>query len=225
MPIHAPNGGFGGFYPINKEQSHRGPPPPKKKAPLYASLCRSTTYYIHTVKISPPIFAERPYTLQWSAPAHPKKIAPFHWVSGPSSNMWFLWPTRIHNPNSISIGSAVFAGLKVDCPYTLQWAETFPFKTGLPWGSGPHLTDGSLRPPEPITHRTSQSVHPFLQDSNCDRQTDRQTYRPHYSVCNKRPHLAYAAMWPNNNNIHLFRHKVRDSVAISNVITLTKPYC
>ena len=31
--------------------------------------------------------------------------------SGPPSNTWFLGPTRVHNPNGISIGSAVFAGL------------------------------------------------------------------------------------------------------------------
>jgi len=33
--------------------------------------------------------------------------------SGPSSNTWFLWSTRVHNPNGILIGSAVFAGLTV----------------------------------------------------------------------------------------------------------------
>jgi len=30
--------------------------------------------------------------------------------------------------------------------------------------------------------------------------TDRQTDRPRYSVCSKGPHLASAAMRPNNNN-------------------------
>jgi len=33
--------------------------------------------------------------------------------SGIPCNTWFLGPTRIHIPNSISIGSAVFAGLTV----------------------------------------------------------------------------------------------------------------
>jgi len=41
----------------------------------------------------------------------PLKIAPSHGGSGPPSNTWFLGPTRVHNPNGISIGSAVFAGL------------------------------------------------------------------------------------------------------------------
>jgi len=39
------------------------------------------------------------------------KITPFRGESGPPSNTWFPEPTRVHNPNGISIGSAVFAGL------------------------------------------------------------------------------------------------------------------
>jgi len=33
------------------------------------------------------------------------------WGSGRPSSTWFLGPTRVLNPNGISIGSAVFAGL------------------------------------------------------------------------------------------------------------------
>ena len=54
--------------------------------------------------------AESPYTLQWDAP-FTLKIASSHEGSEPLSNTWFLVPTRAHNPNGISIGSAVFAGL------------------------------------------------------------------------------------------------------------------
>jgi len=39
------------------------------------------------------------------------KIAPFHGGSGPSANTRFLGPTRVLNPNGISIDAAVFAGL------------------------------------------------------------------------------------------------------------------
>jgi len=38
----------------------------------------------------------------------PLKIVPLHRGSGPPSKTWFLGPTRIHNPNSIFISSAVF---------------------------------------------------------------------------------------------------------------------
>jgi len=57
--------------------------------------------------------AECPYTLQWGAP-FPLKIAPSHGGSGPPSNTWFLGPTRVLNPNGISIGVAVFAELTSD---------------------------------------------------------------------------------------------------------------
>jgi len=46
----------------------------------------------------------------WDAPFH-LKIAASHGGSGPPSNTWFPEPTRVLNPNGISIGSAVFAGL------------------------------------------------------------------------------------------------------------------
>jgi len=55
--------------------------------------------------------AERPYTLQWDAPL-PLKVLPLSMSgSGPPSNTWFPGPTRVLNPNGISIGSAVFARL------------------------------------------------------------------------------------------------------------------
>jgi len=41
----------------------------------------------------------------------PPKIAPSHGGSGPPSNTWFLGPTRVLNPNGISISAAVFTGL------------------------------------------------------------------------------------------------------------------
>jgi len=52
---------------------------------------------------------ELPYILQWVA--LPLNIVSSHESSGPPSNTWFPEPTRAHNQNGISIGSAVFAGL------------------------------------------------------------------------------------------------------------------
>ena len=46
--------------------------------------------------------AECPYTLQWNAP-FPLKIALSRGGSGPTCNTWFPGPTRVLNPNSISI--------------------------------------------------------------------------------------------------------------------------
>jgi len=46
------------------------------------------------------------------------KIALSHGRSGPPSLTWFLGPTQVLNPNGISIGSAVFAQLVAEHPYT-----------------------------------------------------------------------------------------------------------
>jgi len=49
-----------------------------------------------------------------------------------------LDPPESYNPNNISIGSAVFAQLTAECPYTLQWAAPFPLKIARsPGESGP----------------------------------------------------------------------------------------
>jgi len=49
--------------------------------------------------------------------------------------------------NGKSIGSAIFAQLTAESPYSLQWA---PFPTKLPLSTGdldPHLIHGSMGPP------------------------------------------------------------------------------
>ena len=52
------------------------------------------------------------YTLQWAGIC-PPKIALFLKNTDPPPNPWFLWPTRVHIPNGISIGSAILAQLMV----------------------------------------------------------------------------------------------------------------
>ena len=55
-------------------------------------------------------------------------------------NLCFLQPTRVHNPNGISIGSAVFAQLTAD---TLQWAPLSEQGMGR-WVMG-HGSNGSRK--------------------------------------------------------------------------------
>jgi len=43
-------------------------------------------------------------------------------------NTWCFWPMRAHNPNGTSIGSAVFAQMTAECPYTLEWFACFLLK-------------------------------------------------------------------------------------------------
>jgi len=42
--------------------------------------------------------------------------------------LYFYGPMRVQNPNGTSIGSAVFAQMTAECPYTLQWFARFPLK-------------------------------------------------------------------------------------------------
>jgi len=68
-----------------------------------------------TASLSPAVFCTthgRESTLEWAAHLH-LKIAPPHGGSEYPSNRWFLRPTRVHIPNGISIGSAVFFRLTI----------------------------------------------------------------------------------------------------------------
>jgi len=63
------------------------------------------------------------------------------------SNNHSLGLTRVHNPSSTSIGSAVFAGLTAEHPYTLQWTVPLASKVILPMEDlDPHLTHAFLEP-------------------------------------------------------------------------------
>jgi len=101
----------------------------------------------------------------------PLKIAPSNGGGvnfGPASNTCFLGPTQVHNLNGISIGSAIFAQMTAQCPYTVQWATPSPLKIAPshPMGDvNPHLIHGSLGPPESSTQTASQLVRPFLRGS------------------------------------------------------------
>jgi len=52
----------------------------------------------------------------------------------PPSNTGFLGPIRTHSQNGISIDSAVFAQMTVECSYTLQWYAPFPKTLPLSMG-------------------------------------------------------------------------------------------
>ena len=54
--------------------------------------------------------AERPYTLQWATLLPPQNCT-LPWGPGSPSNTLFLGPIWAHNPNGISIGSAISAWL------------------------------------------------------------------------------------------------------------------
>jgi len=72
---------------------------------------------------------------------------------GPQSNTRFLGPTRVHIPNGILIGSAIFAGLpNMDSSVVFEW-----------WHQcAPDVMHTSLGPPKSTTQTAFQSVQPFL---------------------------------------------------------------
>jgi len=115
--------------------------------------------------------------------------------SRPPSNTRFFWPTQVHILN-ISIGSAVFAQLTAEGPYTVQWVDPSLLKISHSHEvSGPHLTYF------PWTH---PNAHPrrhfdrFSRFAGLTSVTDRQTDRPHYSTCNSigRIYVCSTAMRP-----------------------------
>jgi len=70
-------------------------------------------------------------------------------------------------------------------------SRPLPLKIALRMGDlDPHLIHASLGPAESTTQTVSRSVQHFCRLMIVtDQQTDRQTDRLHYSVCNNRPHL------------------------------------
>ena len=52
----------------------------------------------------------------------------------PPFNMCFFASSRVHIPNGISIGSAVFAQITSEGPYTLQWTAASPLKLSFMHG-------------------------------------------------------------------------------------------
>jgi len=75
----------------------------------------------------------------------------------------FLGPTSLPIPNGVSIGSAIFAQLTAECPYTLQWSA-FPLKiASFLWESGPHVKRDSLGPSKPNTNGISNDSAVFAQ--------------------------------------------------------------
>ena len=53
---------------------------------------------------------------------------PFKWGMWTPCNTRCLGHMPAHIPNGTPIGSAVFAQMTAECPYTLQWFACFPLK-------------------------------------------------------------------------------------------------
>ena len=94
----------------------------------------------------------RTWTVQWySTGCAPVCTAP---------NTCFLGPTRVHNPNGISISSAIFAQLTAECRRTfpVYSPKNWPFGWGDP---DPPSNTWILRPTRASTQTASWSVKSF----------------------------------------------------------------
>jgi len=94
-----------------------------------------------------------------------------------SCNTWCFWPTRVHNPNGTSIGSAVFARMTAECVYTLQWFGFFlpqisPSHVGI-WTSFNTWFIGPTRVLNASGNLIVSPVFAGLTDWQSDRKTDR----------------------------------------------------
>ena len=97
-----------------------------------------------------------------------------------------------YNPNGISIGSAVFAEMTAECPFTME--RPFP-SSKLPLSCGELDPHGSLGPPKSSTQTVFRLVQPFFCRAHyIDRQTDRSTDR--------QTTLIYASHHQHNRNHH-----------------------
>jgi len=110
-----------------------------------------------------------------NGPDTPLMVPLFRWGICIPSNTWLLRSTRLgipNVPNSISIGSAVFAQLTAERPYTLQWAAPSPQNCPFPWGIWISIQCGSLGQPQSIIQMAFRSVQPFCGAQDRNRQTD-----------------------------------------------------
>ena len=95
----------------------------------------------------------------------PLKIAPFHGGSETPSHTWFLGPTQLIIPNGILSGSAIYAQLMADSPYTLRW-DSLPPEIAHSYGDlDSRLIHCSMGLPESTTQTSSRLVQPFLHSS------------------------------------------------------------
>jgi len=118
-------------------------------------------------------------------------------IARPPSNTRFLGAIRVHNLNSISIGSVIFAQGTAECPYTLQWDAHFPLKIahshGGIWTPSNTWFLGLTRVLDPNGILIGAAVFAGLTNV-----TDRPTNHATRSVTTGRIYVGSTAMRPNN---------------------------
>jgi len=113
--------------------------------------------------------------LSWQRPLGAGYRQYLHSVGGPLKSP----PSGTINPNGIAIGSAVFAQMTAECPYTLQWDALCPLKIapshGKIWTPIEYVVPNW---PTRVLNQNGISIGAVVfagLTSVTDRQTDRQT--------------------------------------------------
>jgi len=109
----------------------------------------------------------------------------------PQTSTRFHGPIRVHNPNGISIRSAVCTQFTAEGTYTLQWLAPLLSKLSIPTGNWTPSNTWLLGPTRvhiPYTNSIGSATFARLTIVT-DRQTHRLTDKPRYSVCDNTPHL------------------------------------
>jgi len=118
---------------------------------------------------------------------------------------------RVHIPKDISIGSAVFAQLTANCPYTIQWAAPLPLIIAPSHRcSGPHLIHGFFGHQSPQTNDISIGSEVF---AGLTIVTDRQTDHATRLVTIGRIYVRSTAMRPNNEKKLSYRKQIACPIA------------
>jgi len=116
---------------------------------------------------------------------------PFPWGSGPPSQTRFLRLIQAQKPNGISIGSAVFAQMIAEFPYTLQWDTLSPLKVPLKFPRPTQVLN-----PNGISIGSAVSA---ALTSVTDRLTKQQTDHVTRSVTTGCIYIRSTAMWPKSD--------------------------
>jgi len=105
-------------YPPEVPPSNGGSGPPCNTwcfGPMRAHSPNGTSIgsavFAHLRQKVPILYNWRPY---------PPEVPPFKWGIWTPCNTWCFGPMRAHSPSGTSIGSAVFAQMTAEWPYTLQ---------------------------------------------------------------------------------------------------------
>ena len=118
----------------------------------------------------------------------------------------FSETTQVHTPNSISIGSAVFAQLTAQSRYSLQWAAPSPLPLKITpsyGGSDSHMIHGSLGPSE----STTDQFPSLLQAMSVAMSNDAAQLERYHSLDNR-----HSSLTRRTTDIESTRHTVKGMI-------------